>query len=345
MTLRSDDDTNEGRSAPAAPTTSRTPVIEVALATWQGERFLAEQLDSLFAQTDQNFTLLVADDGSRDATVAILEDYSARYPNRIRVVERAKQSSGALGNFARLIDRASADYLMFCDHDDIWLPNKIALTRQRMSELEDLHGKATPLLVHTDLAVVDEHLQVIGPSFFRYSRIDPSRNGVVGLLTANVATGCTILANRALYEKARPIAPEAMMHDHWLALVAANFGVISWVDEPTILYRQHGRNAIGAKSGGTASLIHRVTQTLFSDDRERVMRRYSGQAAAFLARYGDEMTPAARRATEALATIWSTSRWRRFGRLRRNGLGLSGFVRNAALFVVVTRSKGDRGYA
>ena len=127
------------------------------------------------------------------------------------------------------------------------------------------------------------------------------------------------------------------MHDHWLALVAATFGAIAWIGEPTILYRQHGQNAIGAKRGGTASLVYRVGRTLFSEDRERVMRRYSRQAAALLRRYGQEMRPEVRRPTETLANIWSISRWRRFSQLRRSGLGLSGFARNAALMVVVTR--------
>ena len=189
---------------------------------------------------------------------------------------------------------------MLCDHDDIWLPNKIALTFEHMAELERIHGPAAPLLVHSDLTVVDEHLQVIGPSFFRYSRIDPSRNDLTSLLTTNVATGCTMMVNRALYEKARPIAPEAMMYDHWLARVVSTFGDIAWIGEPTILYRQHGHNAIGAKRGGAASLVSRVRQTLFSDDRGRGMRRYSRQAAALPARYGPEILPAGPRSAETL---------------------------------------------
>jgi glycosyltransferase involved in cell wall biosynthesis len=326
------------RAAPAAPAVS----IEIALATYRSERFLRELLDSLFAQTVQDFTLLVADDGSEDATVEILEDYSRRHRGCIRIVARDRQPGGALGNFARLIEHASADYLFLCDHDDVWLPDKIARSLARMSALVQTHGEATPLLVHTDLIVVDEKLQVLGPSLFRYSNIDPGRNGLTRLLTANVATGCTIVVNRALYEKARPVPPEAMMHDHWLALVAATLGAIAYLDEPTILYRQHEGNVIGAQSGGTASLVQRVRQTLFSDDRQRVMRRYSRQAAALLRRYGSEMSGDARRTTATLAEIWSVSRWRRFGRLRRSGLGLSGFARNAALLIVLSRRIADK---
>ncbi|HEY0149556.1 MAG TPA: glycosyltransferase family 2 protein [Allosphingosinicella sp.] len=315
--------------------------VEVALATYESARFLEPLLDSLFAQSDQNFTLLVADDGSVDGTPDILDRYALRYPGRIRLIASERQPGGPQGNFGRLIAYASADYLFLCDHDDVWLPNKITRSLERMAELENVRGKERPLLIHTDLTVVDENLEVLGPSFFRYSNIDPSRNDFTSLLTANVATGCTILMNRALYKKASPIPPEAMMHDHWLALVAATSGTISCIEEPTVLYRQHAGNVIGAQSGGTASLLQRVRETLFSDARQRVMRRYSLQAAALVARYGNEMSGEARRVAETLSEIWSVSRWRRFARLRRNGLGLSGFTRNAALMIVVSRGIAD----
>lgn len=176
---------------------------------------------------------------------------------------------------------------------------------------------------------------------FRYQNLDPARNDVVSLLTTNVATGCTMVVNRALYERARPVPPEAVMHDHWLALVAATLGTIACIDEPTILYRQHGGNVVGAKRSGARPLIERACQTLLSDDRQLMIRRYSRQAAVLLQRYGSEMRADAHRAATTLAEIWSLSRWRRFARLRRNGLGLLGFVRNVGLLIVVSRGLPD----
>lgn len=329
---------HEGRLGPQdGATPGRAPSVEVALATFQSERFLRQQLDSLFAQTEQGFTVLIADDGSRDATVEIIAEYARRYPGRIRVVAHDRQAGGALGNFARLIDHATADHLFLCDHDDVWLPNKIELSLARMALLADTHGDEVPLLVHTDLVVVDENLKSLGSSFFRYQNLDPTRNDVLSLLTANVASGCAMVVNRALYERARPIPPEALMHDHWLTLVAATFGAIACVEEATILYRQHDNNVVGAKGSGAASLIRRAFLTLFSDDRERIIRRYSRQAAVLVQRYGSEMNDDIRRAATTLAEIWSVSRWRRFGQLWVNGLALSGFVRNVGLLIVVSR--------
>ncbi len=343
-------------SAPAPSTRSRavsqertTPAaagsIEIALATYNSERFLPEQLDSLFAQSVQNFVLLVADDGSSDGTMDIVADYANRFPERIRVVARDPQPLGPLGNFARLIDAASADYLMFCDHDDVWLPDKIALSLARMAELENARGRATPLLVHSDLVVVDERLGTLSPSLFAYARIDPSRNGVVSLLTRNVVTGCTVLANRALYQAARPVPAQATMHDHWLALVASSLGGITWLDEPTILYRQHGRNAIGVSSPVHASLAQRIRKALRNDERHLVMWRQSRQAAALLERCGDRMNADARRGTEAYARLGSTPPWRRLGSLKRGGLTAPGPLRDLALLLVLLRKPFVEGPA
>ena len=310
--------------------------VEVALATHNSERFLAALLDSLFAQTDQQFIILVSDDGSSDRTLDILESYGRRLPERIRLLPPPDRPLGAIGNFSRLLEHASGDYLLLCDHDDVWLPNKIAVSLRAIRELEALHPSLVPLLVHSDLAVVGPTLDVLSRSFFQYCKIDPRRKDLTSLLTANVATGCASIINRALYERARPIPPEAMMHDHWLALFAAALGAISFIDEATILYRQHGSNAIGVQKGG-GPLRKRVAATLFSDDRYKMMVRYSRQALALLRRCGDEMDADERRTTEALAKLWSVSRWRRLSLLRTSGLRLHGIIRNVALLIVVFR--------
>jgi hypothetical protein len=155
-----------------------------------------------------------------------------------------------------------------------------------------------------------------------------------------VVTGCTTVINRPLRLQARPIPPEAMMHDHWLALVAVATRVIAFLDEPTVLYR-HGRNAIGANRPRTRKLLQRVYGTLVSRDRERVLKRYSRNAAVLLERFGDRMSPRHRAATETLAKLWHMPRLRRFAALRRCGLGLKGLARNVALLIVVLR--GARG--
>jgi glycosyltransferase involved in cell wall biosynthesis len=315
----------------------REPSLEVMLATYNGEPFVAALLDSLFAQTHQAFTLVVSDDCSTDGTMRVLTRFAGEHPDRIRLLPPNPRRLGARENFARLVDHATADYIMLCDHDDVWLPDKIRLSLEEMIGLEAMHTPALPLLVHTDLMVVGPRLDVLNPSFSRYSGLDTSQTELTRLLTVNVCAGCTMIINRALYQRARPIPQAALMHDHWLALAATTLGAIGYIAEPTILYRQHERNAIGVPAPGRATLIRRIAQTLFTDDRVRLLARYSRQAAVLLARYGAEMEPEDRKATEALATVWAKSRWRRFSSLRRNHLTLRGLIRNVALFIVVAR--------
>lgn len=317
-------------------------VVEVAIATFNGERFLRPLLDSLFAQTFQQFAILISDDGSTDTSLGIIADYENRYPGRIRIIAKGPRH-GVLGNFARLFEAANARYLMPCDQDDVWLPRKIELSLERMRDLEAAKAPGTPILVHTDLTVVGEDLEVLGRSFVAYSGIDPMRRDINKLLLGNVVTGCATMVNRPLYQEARPIPTEATMYDHWLALVAASIGVIDYIAEPTILYRQHCGNAIGARQPGAVSTARRISQTLFTLKRQEVISRYSRQAEALLERFGARMAPAERRATETLARIWGTARWRRFGRMRKNGLALRGLTRSVALFIVVARGRPRSG--
>ena len=319
------------------------PSIEVALTTYNSEPYLTPLLDSLFAQTRQDFTLLVADDASTDGTRAAIEAYSRRYPGRIKQLPPDGPRRGVIANFDRVLAQASADYIFLCDHDDVWLPHKIERALEAMHALEARHRPGTPLLVHTDLVVTDAELGVINDSLITYSGLDRPRNDPVRLLLSNVVTGCTTVINRALLLRARPIPRDAMMHDHWLALVAATAGAIGFVDEPTILYRQHGGNTLGAHGRQTAALLQRAYGTLVSRDRERVLKRYSRQAAVLLARLGEEMSPRHRAATETLARLWDMPRLGRFLALRRCGLGLEGLARNVALLIVVTRATRGSG--
>jgi glycosyltransferase involved in cell wall biosynthesis len=327
-------------SAGAGPTGPKTgaPTIEVALTTYNSEPYLAELLDSLFSQTRQDFTLIVADDSSTDGTRAVLEAYSRRYPGRIRLLPPDGPRRGVIRNFDRVLAQADADYVFLCDHDDVWLPHKIERSMAAMHALEAEQEPGVPLLVHTDLVVTGPDLEVINESLIDYSQLEPRRNDPVRLLLANVVTGCTTVINRALCTRARPIPSEALMHDHWLAQVAATTGAIRFLDERTILYRQHGGNAIGANNPHTDALLQRVFGTLVSRERERVLKRYSRSAAVLVERLGQDMSPRHRAAAETLAGLWERSRLIRFLALRRCGLGLEGLVRNIALFIVVTRA-------
>ncbi|GAB1232685.1 hypothetical protein UT4_11510 [Ferrigenium sp. UT4] len=171
---------------------------------------------------------------------------------RIRLLTDDLGNKGTIGNFSILMEAAlkeGADYLFFADQDDVWQANKLTIMLTAMQEMER-QAADKPLLVHCDLEVVDEVLQSIAPSFTKFSRLSPTRANLGMLLCQNQVTGCASLINRNLLELACPVPHEVLMHDWWLALLAAASGKIGFVPLPLVRYRQHGRNVLGAVSFG-----------------------------------------------------------------------------------------------
>jgi glycosyltransferase involved in cell wall biosynthesis len=221
--------------------------IAILLATYNGEKYLDQQIRSLIAQTYRDFVVIARDDHSGDRTLEILTRWSAAWPDKINVVSDNCGNLGLLGNFSRLMQVCDAPYFAFCDQDDIWLPNKLDLMVNEIKRLEAQVGIATPILVHSDLTIVDEKLQHISPSLFCHRRINIERDVQLRyLIFTNVAVGCASMGNRALLALARPIPEKFPVHDWWVALVASSCGLVRTIEQPTVLYRQHGRNQIGA---------------------------------------------------------------------------------------------------
>ncbi|BBP05725.1 glycosyl transferase [Sulfuriferula plumbiphila] len=305
-------------------------MIQVLLATYNGEAFLAEQLDSLLAQKGGVCTVLARDDGSTDTTLDILQRYAQSFPSQIVLGEKQGRL-GAIGSFDWLLSQSSAPYIAFCDQDDVWEPDKLHILLERMQALEARLGKDTPILVHSDLAVVNRNLQRIHPSFWTYSGLDARRHGLAQLLISNTVTGCAMLANRALVERATPIPQEAVMHDHWFALVAAALGHVEPVYESLVAYRQHGRNAVGAQAYGWRTMLGKLISGCGHTDISKLRH----QAEVLYRRYGDYLEPDHAGFVAGFSKLQDKS-WlaRRFFMLR-HGILRPGVVRNLGLFFCV----------
>jgi len=171
------------------------------------------------------------------------------------------------------------------------------------------YGKDTPLLVHTDLRVVDEKLSERKPSLIRMLNLNAKRDKLNQLLSQNIVTGCTMMVNRALLQMCQCIPEGAVMHDWWLALIAAAFGHIGFLDEPTVLYRQHGRNEIGAKDAGSLVYIFKQVKERLSVKRS-LINTYA-QSAAFASLYGEELS------TKDLPMVVQFSRIPEYGKLKK----------------------------
>jgi GT2 family glycosyltransferase len=223
------------------------PPVQVLLATYNGERFLRQQIESILAQTYMPLRILARDDGSQDRTRAILEEYASAHPDRFELMPLDAATGGAKWNFVRLLQAATAEYVALSDQDDVWLPDKISREMEAMLVLEQKNGLEKPLLVFSDLRIVDDELRTKFESLREHQGIEPaSISQLRRILSQNVVTGCTALLNRSLVKLATRMPAEAFMHDWWIALLACSFGEASALPEPTVLYRQHGANVLGA---------------------------------------------------------------------------------------------------
>lgn len=274
--------------------------IAILLSTYNGKKFLGEQIDSLLAQSHQEFILVIRDDGSSDGTWEILKEYSARHADRIHLLPKDSDNLGASAGFAYLMEYVLANkpslglesaYMMFCDQDDIWFEDKIERQIEAMLEAERSNDSPMPVLVHSDLEVVSEQNTVIAKSLIRYQGLEIERNRFPNLAISNLVTGCTALINEDLAQKALPIPPDAIMHDWWLALVATAFGSLVYLDVPLIHYRQHDNNTIGAKEFTKLPISNTsLWRRLFVRKPNEHLFEVSVQAAAFRRHYKSQLS-------------------------------------------------------
>jgi rhamnosyltransferase len=233
-----------------------TAKVVIVLSTYNGAKYISEQVESIRSQEFSDWKLLVRDDGSSDDTVAIVHHLSQTDPRIIPIAD-SHGNLGAAASFGVLLERAleaNADYVALCDQDDIWCADKLGSELERIQVRESELGKQTPLLVHSDLRVVREDLSLIHPSYLAFQGLHHQTSGCLGiLLIQNFVTGCTTVVNRALLRVAVPLPP-VIMHDWWLALCACASGEILYLSQATVLYRQHGRNVLGSRGIRAAAL-------------------------------------------------------------------------------------------
>ncbi|BBD78884.1 glycosyltransferase family 2 protein [Aerosticca soli] len=226
----------------------------MVLCTYEGERFLRAQLDSLLAQTFLPHEIVLSDDASRDGTWGILEEFAASaraLGMRVRLL-RHERNLGFVGNFEQALRLATGEIVFLCDQDDVWHAEKVALVRRRF-----LDDPALWLLC-SDARLIDAQDNDLGHSLFQalelaaWERQALHRGRALDvLLRRSMVTGATAAFRRRLLDRALPVA-EGWIHDEWLAIVAAVLGTVDALEAPLIGYRQHGGNQIGMARRGLA---------------------------------------------------------------------------------------------
>ncbi len=218
--------------------------IDVLLATYNGEKYIKEQIDSILKQTYKNIRLIISDDCSTDNTVRILEEYKEK-DNRIEIYTQT-ENLGVVKNIEFLLKKVENELYMLSDQDDVWLPEKIEKSIKTLKE-------QNADLVFGDLVVVDKDLNTIYPSFGDFMLLNDKIKKYIGTnkinYLYNCVTGCTVLSKKNLIEKILPFPTTSkyLIHDFWIGLIVSINGKMAYMPEKYIKYRQHGNNEVGTK--------------------------------------------------------------------------------------------------
>ena len=275
--------------------------VEILLSTHNGAIHLNELINSIARQDHENWSLKIRDDGSSDQTGQFIQEWKARFPGKIQILDgQTKANIGVVRSFSILLEKSSAPYVMMADQDDVWLPGKVRLTLDAMRRRERHAQPARPVLVHTDLTMVDHELRILAPSVWRYQGLAPGRGKAFSrIIVENTVWGCTAMLNRPLVEIVGCIPVATIHHDWWIALVAAAFGDIVSLSDSRILWRRHGHNEsevsgirnVSMRLGSNVKGARQRLLELFSESRPRVL--------LLLERYRDKMQPFDIEAAEA----------------------------------------------
>ena len=241
------------------------PKIEILLATYNGEKYVGEQIDSIINQTYNNWELLIRDDNSKDRTLEILKEYEKK-DKRIKVIEDKKGNLGFVKNFEELLNNSKEDWVMFSDQDDYWLENKIEKYVAILNtSSEDILKK--PMLIHSNSFICDDNLEIIKDEFIN-SKIANKYNED-DFYFAYFVQGSTVLINRTIIDLALPFSKNVTVHDRYFHLLAEFLGKRIFINESLIKYRQHSNNKIGAKT----SIISKILKKRYfhTEDRELIL--------------------------------------------------------------------------
>lgn len=303
-------------------------MVHIVLATYNGERFLREQLDSLVCQSHENITIEVCDDGSQDGTLAIVGEYCEK-DTRISLHVN-EENEGYVRNFLKGIKRSVAPYIMLCDQDDIWHKNKVEKTLAKMKQVEK-SGKDIPILVYSDAMNFDSDTGKELGYFHKNSHLNTKKVDTPHLFMENKCIGCTTMVNRKMQSYLEELPEEIRVHDWWLALISSHFGKIEYLAEPTLLYRQHSGNMIGGDTYGNY-----VKERLSKVEKQRyVLQQTYRQGAAFLECFREQMSKEQIQIAEQFAQMENAGWFEKRKRMIANGFYKSGLVRNIGLLLLM----------
>lgn len=261
---------------------SDNSTVAILMSTYNGKKYLSEQLDSILEQQAVSVTLYVRDDGSTDGTVEILKKYQKRYSN---IVVIYGSNLGVGNSFAELIydEDIQADYYAFSDQDDIWLPDKMISAIERIKKVDEL----IPVLYAGNQMLIDKEGDQIGVRYNESRDTDYHR-----IINGNPMSGCTMVWNSNLMDVIRKKGGRPrndfftrQIHDVWIAIVASMVGEIIFDMKPNILYRQHAANVVGAYGNTKINIFRSKIKKVFN----KRLRNYRSERARGICEYYPEL--------------------------------------------------------
>ena len=312
-------------------------MIAIIMGTYNGEKYIREQIDSILSQDYRGWKLFIFDDGSKDGTESIVKEYVKSYPDKI-FFSKNRENYGAAGNFFNGIREVAsllvpgAEYFCFSDQDDVWVEDKLNRSLAKIMQIED----GEPALVFSDVAITDKNLTITADSYFEAEKVDKTKISLNYLLMENKLIGGTVMVNRALVnlelkaEKAGLIPYEkAKMHDWWFGLLAAAFGKIGYVEGFTEYYRQHGNNVVGGESFNSY-LKARISK--IDEIRHRIDENIS-QGEEFLKYFGEMLAEPELSIVKEFVSLRTKGFLDKRVSIIKNRFLKSGLIRNIALFI------------
>lgn len=309
--------------------------ITVLLAAFNGEKYIEKQIYSIISSKIQSdIHVIIGLEPSEDQTDLLLKKFES--PS-IVVVRNPTPSGSAKNNFSSLAEHAlktDGNYFSFSDQDDDWDDDKLALTYNKLREMECQYGNRTPLLVFSDSRLVTAELRVIASSFMANESLSPdAAQNFKQLIIQNVGQGCTFIFNRALLEIATPIPCAARFHDHWFLLVACAFGKIDFIQKPLLSYRQHSSNVLGSKGTDLFNSIYRVARK--AESIRTAITELQSQAKAFSVCYGTQVAPEIKKYLDDFADLRERGFLFRKIFCLKHGLKMSNSTRTAGLYLFI----------
>ena len=234
--------------------------VDILMATYNGEKYLKEQIESIINQSYDNWTLLIRDDKSKDNTVSIIEEYE-RKDSRIKLLRDKKVNLGFVKNFEELLNNSQKEFIMFSDQDDYWEKDKIKNYIEILKKNESLLKK--PLLIHSNSFVCDKDLKIIKQKFI--NSFVAREKDTNSYFFSYIVQGSTVMINKRMKEISIPFLKAVTLHDRYFHLLAEFFGNRIFIDKTLTKYRQHADNKIGAKG----NILKKILKKRYFDSEDR----------------------------------------------------------------------------